>query len=184
MYEKTMPHLDPETLRRVARVAQSRAIESKSDPTFDGMARGGAQRVLQQLAKDLEAAAVLEECRVKPDESSIELVKVDAHAWRSKEGHLELRSASIRQGTLIDLCMDSSRVRQFFMAIDFDRGLEGPEIVYAFDISPEEAQTKVGGTTYGVLLQAYMCELQRRSLMVGQERLISIPLEQAVSGNA
>lgn len=151
-----MPDLDPETLRRVARVAQSRAIESKSDPTFDGMARGGAQRVLQQLAKDLEAAAVLVERRIKPDESPIELVQVDKNVWRSSDGNFELRSTLIRQGTMVGLYVDSSRVMNFFMAIDFNKDLEGEEIVYVFDISPEKAQTKVGETTYGALLQAYV----------------------------
>lgn len=162
-YERTMPDLDPETLRRVARVAQLRAIESKSDPTFDGMARGGAQRVLQQLAKDLEAAAVLAERRIKPDESTIELVQVDTRVWRSNDGHFEFRSTSMRQGTMVDLYVDGSRIVDFFMAIDFNQDLEGEEIVYVFDILPEKAQTKVGQTTYGALLQAYVRVAEAKS---------------------
>ena len=162
-YERTMPDLDPETLRRVARVAQLRAIESKSDPTFDGMARGGAQRVLQQLAKDLEAAAVLVERRIKPDESPIELVQADKNVRRSSDGNFELRSTVIRQGTMVGLYVDSRRVMNFFMAMDFNKDLEGEEIVYVFDILPEKAQTKVGETTYGALLQAYVRVAEAKS---------------------
>lgn len=71
-----MPPPDPETLRKIAGVALARADASRTDLTFDGMARGGAQRVLRQLAKDLEAAAVLAEREIKDNETPVEFVKV------------------------------------------------------------------------------------------------------------
>jgi hypothetical protein len=127
LYRERMPHSDPETLRRVARVALSRAAENRSDPTFDGMARGGAQRVLQQLAKDLEAAALFAECEIRLDESPVELVQVAEQAWSSTDGLLELRRKLIRQGTLIDLYVDGRQIKQFYMDAEIGYGLEGPE---------------------------------------------------------
>jgi hypothetical protein len=137
-------------------VALSRAAENRSDPTFDGMARGGAQRVLQQLAKDLEAAALFAECEIRLDESPVELVQVAEQAWSSTDGLLELRRKLIRQGTLIDLYVDGRQIKQFYMDAEIGYGLEGPESVHVFDITPEQAQTEVAGTTYGAILRAYV----------------------------
>ena len=48
---------DAGTLRLVADLARSRAQRDAKDHGKDGMYRLGAQRALEQLAKDLEASA-------------------------------------------------------------------------------------------------------------------------------
>lgn len=49
--------MDPETLRAAARLARLRARPPASVDHRDGMERLGAQRALEQLAKDLEVTA-------------------------------------------------------------------------------------------------------------------------------
>jgi hypothetical protein len=49
--------MDPETLRVAARIARQRAQRSVAVSQGDGMSRLGAQRALEQLARDLEASA-------------------------------------------------------------------------------------------------------------------------------
>lgn len=49
--------MDRETLRAVAKLARNRAKPPRHYDHRDGMERLGAERALEQLAKDLEAAA-------------------------------------------------------------------------------------------------------------------------------
>jgi hypothetical protein len=48
--------MDPDTLREVARLAKSRAHPRQHDHR-DGLVRLGAERALEQFAKDLEVMA-------------------------------------------------------------------------------------------------------------------------------
>lgn len=49
--------LDPESLRGAARLARFRALEPSLIGHRDGLERLGAQRALNQLARDLDASA-------------------------------------------------------------------------------------------------------------------------------
>lgn len=49
--------MDADTLRTVAKLARSRANPPRHYDHRDGMERLGAQRALEQLAKDLEVSA-------------------------------------------------------------------------------------------------------------------------------
>ncbi len=49
--------MDAETIRTVAKLARQRAKRSVAVSTGDGMSRLGAQRALDQLARDLDATA-------------------------------------------------------------------------------------------------------------------------------
>lgn len=49
--------MDSETLRKVAKLARSRARPPRQYDHRDGLERLGAERALEQLAKDLEVSA-------------------------------------------------------------------------------------------------------------------------------
>lgn len=49
--------MDSDTLRKVAKLARSRARPPREIDRRDGMERLGARRALEQFAKDLEVAA-------------------------------------------------------------------------------------------------------------------------------
>lgn len=51
------PPMDPETLRKVAKLARSRARPPRQYDHRDGLERLGAERALRQLAEDLEVSA-------------------------------------------------------------------------------------------------------------------------------
>lgn len=62
-----LPRMDVDTLRKIAALARSRARLRATMPEGEPVARLGAQRALEQLAKDLEASADLigRECPTK-----------------------------------------------------------------------------------------------------------------------
>ncbi|WP_380786893.1 hypothetical protein [Sphingomonas sp. R86521] len=124
--------------------------------TFDGMARGGAQRVLRKIANDLEAAAVLAERQIEDEETPVEFIKIAEEKWRSNDGQLELRRRRFRQGTDIDLYLDGCHIKKFYTDGEIGAGLGGPETVHVLNIFPEQARTEVGATTYGPILRAYV----------------------------
>lgn len=52
-----MTEMDPHTLRVIANLVRSRVSRLDRDPLMDGLQRVGANRVLKQLAADLDVTA-------------------------------------------------------------------------------------------------------------------------------